>query len=663
MQRSLFSGVVLILMTSILAVDGEWSYGASGAGRVRIWNGDVMAPYRDVDFDAGTRRVGPIKIVGVRRGTFSGKVVLGSTKSIKGVTARVTDLVSKKGRIRASAIRIGFPPYSSRGAYRSVAKAVPLFDNLHPKQTESKLITRSPDRKRIKYIPMNHAFQPVWITVTIPPGAAAGDYRGTLTIRAKGARQFRVPVKLTLHAWTLPKPDEYATFVEFIQSPESVAIKYGARLWSKKHFKLMGRSLRLMGEIGSRSIYIPLICETNMGNDESMVRWKKQKDGTFSYDFSVMEKYLDAVEKHMGKPRIVGLYVWDTFLEGGQFHNLAGGGKGIHGEEAARKDWKSHQGKGPSVTIIKNRKVGKLSLPLYSSPKSAAVWKPMLIELRDRLKKRGLDKAMMWGIGTDYVPAKEVVKHFAEILPGVPWIHHSHSFYGGRDRKIAAGGSRVAYASHVWCHRARIDPSKKRHYGWRLGTGDNGIIATHYHRGLWENGEIGTYRLLIEMNLAAGKAGIGRMGADFWPVFKNSRGQLVGRISDGRFPKSMWRNLNIRVAMFAAGPHGAERTSRYEMMREGVQECEARIFIEKALLDAASRKKLGKQLADKCHAVLDERTRMIMKAFLRERRGKKYQGDNVNENGNEVYLKWNWQKRSGELYSAAAEVAARLAKQ
>ena len=104
----------------------------------------------------------------------------------------------------------------------------------------------------------------------------------------------------------------------------------------------------------------------------------------------------------------------------------------------------------------------------------------------------------------------------------------------------------------------------------------------------------------------------------------------------------------------------AVTTARFEMMREGVQECEARIFIEKTLLDETRRAKLGKTLVDKCQALLDERTRAIARAFVSERKGKKVVGNNVGIPGYETYLQWNWQQRSDDLYAAAAEVARKL---
>jgi len=598
---------------------------------MRIWNGDVLAPFRDFDFEAGTKPLKPVRIVAARRGTFSGKVVVGSTVPIKGLTARISDLRAGGARIPASAVRVSFPPYSPRGAWLVVPKAVPMFDDLYTTPREAPLVTRTPDRKRIDYIPLNHAFQPVWVTVKVPDDARPGEYVGTLTLRIEDVRTFEVPVRLKVHDWTLPATGEYATFVELIQSPESVALKYNVPLWSDRHFELMGKSLRLMREIGSRSAYVPLICETNMGNDESMVRWIERPDGTYAYDFTVMEKYLDTVERYMGKPKIVGLVVWDIFLEGGPTNP-----KEVDAPKAM-KDGKVERR--PKVSVLKGGKVEKLALPSYTDPRSASLWKPMLEELRARLVKRGLAGTMMWGIATDYVPTKEVVAHFAGILPGVPWIHHSHSFYGGRDRKIASGGAPVAYASHVWCRRRELNPFKQRYYGWQP---------------LKERPD------LIELNLAGNLAGFGRLGADFWPVLKDKKGRVRGRISDGRFPRSVWRNLDIRVAMFAAGPDGAEATARFEMMREGVQECEARIFIEKALLDDTLRAKLGKTLTDRCQALLDDRTQGVARAFLVTRKGKQSQGNSVSIEGYETYLNWNWQERSDELYAAAAQVAAKL---
>ena len=158
---------------------------------------------------------------------------------------------------------------------------------------------------------MGNSVQPIWVIVSVPEGAAPGDYEGKLTVAVGNARPFVVPVKLTVCDWRLPEPRDFQTFVELIQSPETVAMAYEVPLWSEKHFQLMEKSLALMGKAGCKTTCVHLMCETNQGNSETMVRWIRQKDGSYRHDFSVMDRYLDLVEKHQGTPAIVCLYAWD----------------------------------------------------------------------------------------------------------------------------------------------------------------------------------------------------------------------------------------------------------------------------------------------------------------------------------------------------------------
>ncbi len=101
-------------------------------------------------------------------------------------------------------------------------------------------------------------------------------------------------------------------------------------------------------------------------------------------------------------------------------------------------------------------------------------------------------------------------------------------------------------------------------------------------------------------------------------------------------------------------------TIRYEMGREGVQECEARIFIEKALVDEALRAKLGPKLAERCQAILDERSRCISWADEKNTNGKPHCYLPVGPLGGDWYAGSGWRDRTAKLYSAAAAVQERL---
>jgi hypothetical protein len=106
------------------------------------------------------------------------------------------------------------------------------------------------------------------------------------------------------------------------------------------------------------------------------------------------------------------------------------------------------------------------------------------------------------------------------------------------------------------------------------------------------------------------------VGADFWPVLApadwknlkaaNAREKASNSIG-ARYPESDWSQLNLdrgTEIILAPGPRGALPTENSEQIRQGLQECQARICIEKALLA----KKLDPELARRCQELLDLRT-------------------------------------------------------
>ena len=102
-------------------------------------------------------------------------------------------------------------------------------------------------------------------------------------------------------------------------------------------------------------------------------------------------------------------------------------------------------------------------------------------------------------------------------------------------------------------------------------------------------------------------------------------------------------------ALLSPGLSGPISTVRLEGIREGVQENEARFFLERALADTKTRSKLGEALAARCQNILDERTRACMrKPYTRWLMGEK------------TLLDSGAQSRSERLFLLAAEVAGKL---
>ena len=639
---------------------------------LQVWNSSVMGEDQDSDYGDPNEPLRPIRIVAPRGGVGSGEVVVGSRAAIKGLKATMSALTGANGRGRISAastqvrygLMTGRSPHDRSGPRAYHLRRCDALAEVAPQEVPRRLPSISlvtVTRRRL-----TGAIVPVWVTVTVPANTKAGQYLGKLTITVPDEKTTVVPVELTVAPWKVPDPTRYSIFTEVVQSPESVAMAYNVPMWSKAHFKLLEKSLTLLRQVGSRTCYIPLICDTNMGNDESMVRWIKQADGTYKHDFTVMERYLDAVVKYQGKPTVVCIYVWDTYLEGG----LQGAVSDIMNKPGPEATWlagrQEHAGKGPIVSVLDpaTGKVKKEILPQYSEAKSRKLWAPVMKGIRERLQKRGLAKTEMLGCITDTRPTKEVVKRFGELAPGIPWVAHAHERYQDRIHDAELGYTSVVAA---WGRsQFNIDPSVERVYGWKTES-----LKTHNPRAIRNYFAATTWRFLGEMNATGRQLGFSRIGGDFFPVLKNAKGRVVGSLS-ARFPKSTWRQLGIRTATLARGQDEPVATARFEMMREGLQECEARVFIEKALTDEKKRAKLGEEFATKVQELLDNRARNMFRAVsaLRQER-KPWVTSCLSPTswwsfppvlGSHWFAGSGWQDETMKLYEAAADVEQKIRK-
>jgi len=632
---------------------------------LQVWNSHLLVSDFEADYGDPNEPLTAIRILAPRGGAGSGKVVVGSKSVIKCLTATASDLTAKvgKGRIAASAIQIGYAQPSSygwEGDYGLRGMSPLCFDALWETAPEEVKVgdarVGNPNERRA----LSGAVAPIWVTVQVPPDRPPGDYRGQLAVTVAGVQIATAPIELKVCRWKAPEPKDYATFVDMVQSPESVAMEYEVPLWSDEHFKFLAKSLSLLGQVGNKVCYVPLICDTNLGNDESMVRWIKQADGSYKHDYRVMEKYLDAVEKYQGRPTVVCFQVWDAYLEGG----LSEGRVHQNIPEKVEADRRAHAGEGPIVSLLDETtgKVQKHVLPLQSASESVELWGPVFRELGDRMKKRGLENAMMLGIMTDQYPTKAVAQFFNTVAPGIPWTRSAHDEY----HKTVAGLP-LGYMSEPYAAKRlfALDPSDARGHGW-----GNPALEVHFPRNIYNQFPMSAWRFMGEMNAAGELRGFARLGGDFFAI-KNSRGRRGATLA-ARFPKSGWRMLDIQTALLAPGTSGAVPTARFQVLREGLQECEARIAIDRALVDAEKRAKLGPELAQKAQDLLDQRVRNMRRAVstLRATLEGTYKWPSSAYGdawymfapvlGTFWYVGSGWQEEAERLYDMAVEVEAKL---
>jgi hypothetical protein len=210
---------------------------------LQVWNADPMAGDTTLDWGDRCEVLRPVSIVSPRNGLFTGKVGVGCDKAIEGLRAVAGDLKGDLGAvIPASAIRFryGLPWGSESGlGRRESGSLLGVLAEAPPPQVPAGSIASGAAAG---------ATTAVWVTIKVPPGAKAGRYAGEFHIEAGGQKPISVPVELTVADWTLPEPQDYRTWLEVIEQPDTLAVEYKAPRWSDQHWELIAKSLALIVE-------------------------------------------------------------------------------------------------------------------------------------------------------------------------------------------------------------------------------------------------------------------------------------------------------------------------------------------------------------------------------------------------------------------------------
>jgi len=665
---------------------------------LQVWTADPLAVDYSLDFGDRAEPLRPVTIIAARNGLFSGKLIVGSSKPMRGLKVTAGDLKGPGGRIPADAVRFRFglewgeqsPRENSRLNHllpfvQYDAKQFNALAPTPPEETPVKPLARAWYREKNlpeTVAPTPGAIVPVWLTVKTPADLKPGTYAGAVRVEAEGESPIEAPIEVRVADWTLPDVQDYRTWVDAIQCPDTLAMEYDVPLWSEKHWAMIAESFRLIGETGCRVVYIPLLAHTNLGNEESMVQWVKKGD-RYDYDFSIMERYLDAAEKNMGRPKLLIFVVWDVYMLPKDAKEKP------HGVAFRVKSHLEHMekiggqfGLGPMVTVQTPGADGKVSkepviMPSHLDPAaSKPLWKPLFDELHQRLKKRNMDELAMLGLLHDTWATKPEVEFFQDVTGNMPWVIQSHGgpAEGEKLYKIAP----IGYQAVVWDVRFSDDGADGHGRGKGLIDSLHGwnrkVLWSQFERWTRETHPPTRWLTQAEVCITGAQRGPGRLGCEYWKVIKDKKGKRTGRCYE-RYPESDWRNLVIPEAMMAPGPDGAVATNQMEALRLGVQECETIIAVERALVDEKLRAKLGDDLVQRCERYLHARHQMMWLAlsnlqFYHTKPGsdKAWETTSLAKNwrnmpnvtGHNWFLGSGHQERTAELFALAGEVTRKL---
>ena len=589
---------------------------------VQVWVEDIHRRVYAADYCELAHPVPRARVAAARNGTFAAQIVLGTDKDLFQPRAAVGRFLRRGGGPAAA------PPASAAVPAARVFYPVPhTIQEMHGGDAGRRLgngfdfniyagfVTThygKPDVPFFDHLATQppaalgaNSSYPFWVSVEVPPQAAPGVYQAVVTVEAEGMAAVEVPLEVEVLEWRLPDPKHFRTLMALEQSPYAVADHYRVPAWSDQHFKLLEKTFAALGRVHNGWWNIPLLVNTEFGNrgDSPLVITRKN-DGSYAFDFSAVDRYVDLAIKHCGKPQVVNFIVMHAGNPGDNRMALSAMEVPVRDERTGRFERLRVDAKMPTA-------------------EKRAFWKRLSRAIYDHMQQRRLQDVMYWGYTWDGPGADpSLYAMLAEFVPGVYWTKGSHS-HGPNENKYTKAAA-TAYNSQIgiWF------TSKK---GWQ-----NPLLWLAYPR-YWgtiidcsDYSPPFCFRMMTERALASGARGIGRVGADYW-------GDVYLRGHVATYAVGV-----PNLFLLFPGKDGPETSMRFELLREGLQETEARIFLEQACEKLAGAEHKG--FVDRATAVLNERLVETMidspamsNPELAELCGK------------------GWQGRSRRLYQAAGE--------
>ncbi len=139
--------------------------------------------------------------------------------------------------------------------------------------------------------------RPVWISLEIPADAAAGTYTTEVVVSYNGWGKTKLPLEVEVLNRTLKSPDKWSFHLDLWQHPTSVARAQGLELWSDAHFEAMKPIMQRLRNAGQKVITATLNKDpwNHQCYDayEPMIKWTKHKDGSWSYDYKIFDRWVE----------------------------------------------------------------------------------------------------------------------------------------------------------------------------------------------------------------------------------------------------------------------------------------------------------------------------------------------------------------------------------
>lgn len=150
----------------------------------------------------------------------------------------------------------------------------------------------------------------LWLSVHIPTDADAGIYTGTVQAIV-GKKILTLPYSIEVTNQTLPSVKDWGFHLDLWQNPYSSARYHQVEALSDKHLEIIKPNMQRLADAGQKNITATLIYDPwnsqTYDKYDSMIRWIKKKDGSWKYDYTLFDKWVNYMHE-IGIPGYINCY-------------------------------------------------------------------------------------------------------------------------------------------------------------------------------------------------------------------------------------------------------------------------------------------------------------------------------------------------------------------
>lgn len=323
--------------------DGEevWS---KMAAPVRFCWGTTDVRYKKLNVP-DVKTTGTLRLKAWKGERVNAQAVLWTQKELEGAEIAVSELKNGSSVIPASAVNTYFVRYVMTDELNKDGSGG-CGPRENKAEWDSSMVADVLDIVRVREV-QARSTQPVWLNVWVPADARPGKYKGTLTVSGKNFEAMKLPFEIEVVNRTLPEPQKWAFHLDLWQNPYAVARYYQVPLWSKEHFDAMRPIMKMLANVGQRAITASIMHKPWAGQTEdhydSMIFRMKKLDGTWVYDYTVFDKWVEFMMNEVGIKDLISCYTmipWAlSFDYFDQATNRVQFIKAAPGEEAYAEYW------------------------------------------------------------------------------------------------------------------------------------------------------------------------------------------------------------------------------------------------------------------------------------------------------------------------------------